>query len=82
MSIVNVAEAKAQLSALLDRAEAGETIVIARRGTPIATLAPIARPRAKIDFAALRALTEGRVTPPLPDGFDNFVEWMRDGDRY
>ena len=38
---VNIAEAKAKLSALLDRALAGEEIVIARAGKPLARLVPI-----------------------------------------
>jgi prevent-host-death family protein len=37
----NIAEAKAKLSELLDRALAGEEIVIARAGKPLATLAPV-----------------------------------------
>lgn len=40
MDVVNVHEAKTHLSELLVRVEAGEEIVIARRGRPIATLAP------------------------------------------
>lgn len=39
--IVNVGEAKAHLSELLDRAAAGEEIVIARAGMPLARLAPL-----------------------------------------
>ena len=38
MPTVNVHEAKTQLSRLLARAEAGEDIVIARRGEPVARL--------------------------------------------
>lgn len=38
---VNIAEAKAKLSELLDRALAGEEIVIARAGKPLARLAPV-----------------------------------------
>jgi prevent-host-death family protein len=38
---INIAEAKAKLSALLDRALAGEEIVIARAGKPMARLVPI-----------------------------------------
>jgi prevent-host-death family protein len=38
---VNVAEAKAKLSELLDRAVAGEKIVIARAGKPLAQLVPV-----------------------------------------
>lgn len=37
---VGVGEAKARLSELLDRVEAGERIVVTRRGTPIAVLGP------------------------------------------
>ena len=39
--IVNIAEAKAQLSLLVDRATAGEEIVIARNGKPLVRLAPV-----------------------------------------
>lgn len=38
---VNVLEAKTQLSRLLDRAEAGEDVIIARAGHPVARLVPI-----------------------------------------
>ena len=42
MSIqVNVLEAKTQLSRLLDRAVAGEDVIIARAGHPVARLVPI-----------------------------------------
>jgi len=38
MSIVNIHKAKTHLSRLLARVEAGEEIVIARRGKPVARL--------------------------------------------
>jgi prevent-host-death family protein len=38
MQKVQIAEAKAHLSALIDRVEAGEEIIIARRGKPVARL--------------------------------------------
>jgi len=38
---INVAEAKAKLSELLDLALAGEEIVIARAGKPLARLVPV-----------------------------------------
>ena len=41
---VNVYEAKTNLSKLLDRAAAGEEIVIARAGRPVARLVPLAAP--------------------------------------
>lgn len=39
---VNVHEAKTHFSALLDRAAAGEEILIAKAGTPVARLVPLA----------------------------------------
>jgi prevent-host-death family protein len=46
MDIVNVHEAKTQLSRLLERVAAGEQIIIARHGKPIAKLVPFtAEPR-------------------------------------
>ncbi len=44
MQFDQIAEAKAHLSALLERVEAGEEIVITRRGKPVARLIP--EPRA------------------------------------
>jgi prevent-host-death family protein len=39
--VVNIAEAKAQLPELVERASRGETIVLARRGRPQARLVPL-----------------------------------------
>ncbi|RME71250.1 MAG: type II toxin-antitoxin system prevent-host-death family antitoxin [Planctomycetota bacterium] len=46
MVIVNMHEARAQLSKLVERARRGEEIVIARAGQPVARLVPLrpARP--------------------------------------
>lgn len=41
MDIVNIHEAKTHLSRLLERAAAGEEIVIARAGKPLARLMPL-----------------------------------------
>ena len=41
--IVNVYEAKTQLSDLLKRVEAGEDVVIARAGKPVVRLVPVER---------------------------------------
>lgn len=42
MRSVNVHEAKTQLSRLLEKVEAGERVVIARAGQPVAVLVPYA----------------------------------------
>ena len=43
--IVNIHEAKTHLSRLIDRAAAGEEIVIAKAGTPVAKLVRYERPK-------------------------------------
>ena len=42
VDIVNIAEAKAKLSALVDRAAAGEDIILARAGKPLVRLTALA----------------------------------------
>lgn len=44
---VNIAKAKATLSELVARAEAGEEVVLSRDGKPVVTLTPIAPPKAQ-----------------------------------
>lgn len=44
-NMVNVHDAKSNLSKLLARVEDGEQITIARAGRPIARLVPVERPR-------------------------------------
>lgn len=41
MTKVNIEEANALLSSLLDQAQSGETVVICRRNIPVAVLQPI-----------------------------------------
>lgn len=41
MTVVNMHEAKTQLSRLVARAEAGEDVVIARDGRPVVRLTPV-----------------------------------------
>lgn len=45
MKKVNLYEAKAHLSALVERVSAGETVLICRRNVPAAELRPVPRPR-------------------------------------
>ena len=55
MHTVGAYEAKTHLSALLDRVERGETVMITRSGHPVALLAPAAR-RGRDVAAALSEL--------------------------
>jgi prevent-host-death family protein len=67
---VTVAEAKAKLSGLLDAVEAGEAVVITRRGKAIAELVPRCNVRDLLpQLAALRA--------SLPEQASSGVETMR-----
>jgi prevent-host-death family protein len=80
MDNISLADAKAHLSELVDRAVAGETICITRRGKPVAQITAIRTPREPIDFAALRALTERSTMQSESAG--DFIRRMRDEDRY
>ncbi len=80
MDRVNLADAKAHLSELVDRVESGEQIDITRRGKPVARLAAIAAPRKPVDLAMLQALTA--KLPPEVEDAATVVRSMRDGDRY
>jgi prevent-host-death family protein len=80
METVNLANAKARLSELVDRAAAGETVRITRRGKPIAQITRVGAPRKPIDFAALKALTD--LLPMQKQSAGGFVRRMRDKERY
>lgn len=80
MDSISLADAKAHLSELIDRVEAGESIEITRRGKPVARLIAVSIPRAPIDQAALQALTDSM--PRQEQGAADLVRSMRDGDRY
>jgi prevent-host-death family protein len=58
MTQVGMHEAKTKLSQLVERAEAGEEIVIARNGKPVARLVPIVRTSS---LAEVRGVWRGRV---------------------
>ncbi|RWX08169.1 type II toxin-antitoxin system Phd/YefM family antitoxin [Rhizobium hidalgonense] len=82
MASVNLAEAKAHLSELLNRVEAGETVEILRHGKPVAQLVPVKTPKKPIDVERLRSLTASMKPPAEPVDSATFVRNMRDTDRY
>lgn len=57
MNAVNLSDAKARLSELVDRAENGEDVTLLRRGRPVAKIVAIDKPRKPLDVEALRAMT-------------------------
>ena len=80
MTDVPLAEAKARLSELVARAEAGEAVRITRRGRPVAEITPIRRERKPLDVDALERAT--RSMPMQTEGAGEFIRRMRDEDRY
>jgi len=80
MSTVSVAEAKARLSELLDKAASGEEVVITRHGKPVAKLSAVAVARPKRPIKEVLAeLEEFRKTmPPLDRPSAETLREMRD----
>lgn len=62
-------EAKTKLSQLVERAEAGENIVIARNGKPVARLVPVS---AASSLQSVRGAWRGRVR--IADDFDDLPD--------
>jgi prevent-host-death family protein len=62
-------EAKSKLSQLVERAVAGEDVVIARNGKPVARLVPVA---ATASLASVRGSWRGRVR--MAGDFDELPE--------
>jgi prevent-host-death family protein len=66
---VNIYDAKTRLSQLVDRAAAGEDVVVSRNGKPLVRITRLDVPKRRIKFGVLK----GRLTvpadfdAPLPD---------------
>ena len=68
MDTINLYEAKTNLSSLVERAAAGEEIVIAKAGRPLARLVPLAKrtkPR-ELGLLAGQVCIAGNFDDPLP----------------
>ena len=80
MITVSLANAKAHLSELVERAAAGEAVCITRRGKAVAQITAVDIPRKRIDMAALQAMTD--AMPVQTETARDFIRRMRDEDRY
>lgn len=69
MRTVNIHEAKTHLSKLVDQANAGQEIVIARAGKPVARLIPAGRRQTRRSLGALagRFSVPADFDAPLPE---------------
>lgn len=76
MSTVNIHAAKTHLSRLVEQAAAGEEIIIAKAGTPLAKLGPLApagRKKRRLGLLAGRMEVPADFDAPLPtDVLDAF----------
>jgi prevent-host-death family protein len=70
MTTVNVHEAKTHLSRLLERVVAGEEVVIARAGHPVARLVPIHPKQPRKPGLAKGRITEAFFEPLPADELD------------
>ncbi len=71
-TVVNIHEAKTHLSRLLARAAAGEEIVIAKAGEPMARLVPYLEDRP----ARRPGRLKGKIS--IAEDFDDTPEWLID----
>jgi prevent-host-death family protein len=82
MRTVNVTDARTHLGKLLDQAQAGEEIVITRRGQPVARLRPIADTSdAMAAAAALTALRLSIADRQPPFSATELERYRQDGRR-
>ena len=79
MGAFSIAEAKAQLSAIIEMVENGEPVTITKRGKPVVKLLPVNVPPAKpkLDLAAIRKMRES-MSPSKENAVD-MVRRAREG---
>jgi prevent-host-death family protein len=80
MVTVNLAQAKAHLSDLLDKVESGEEVVITRHGKPVAHMRAVLSPKKAVALDRLAAF-RARV-PQWETNSAKLVRQMRDAERY
>lgn len=74
MKPVNVAEAKARLSELIDAALAGQDVVIARRNVPLVRLTAVESAKVVPEFGKLRGKV--RMADDFDEPLEDFAEYM------
>ncbi len=67
-TMVNIHEAKTHLSRFIERARAGEEIIIAKSGTPWVKLVPITDPAMRRQPGLAKGAVTDAFFEPLPDG--------------
>ena len=80
MGAFSIAEAKAQLSAIIEMVENGEPVTITKRGIPVAKIVSVnALPvKPKLDLEKLRAFH--KTLTPMKESAVDAIRRMRDGE--
>jgi prevent-host-death family protein len=68
MELVNIHQAKTNLSSLIERVSQGDHFIIAKAGKPMATLIPFAAPTKGKFYGSMKGQFE------IPDDFDTMCE--------
>lgn len=79
MSVTNIHQAKTQLSKLIEAAERGEEVIIARNGKPVAAIVPIAPPDLREQDTPgkrIEGIWAGKVSVADPDWWKNDDEFI------
>jgi prevent-host-death family protein len=84
--LVNIHAAKTHLSKLIERMEAGEEVIIARAGRPVARLAPLAEPSlmdsgvARADLPSWMGSLQGqiRMSADIDESWAEAMRWMEE----
>lgn len=80
MSVTNIHKAKTNLSKLVEAAERGEEVIIARNGKPVAAIVPVAKPFADspaLDTPGKRIAGQGKGLIKILD-----PDWERNDDEF
>lgn len=77
---VNLADAKARLSELVERAAAGEPVRILKRGKVVARIVPPEVAKEPVSLERLQAVTDG--APFQEEGAGEFMRRLRDDASY
>lgn len=76
METINIYDAKTRLSQLVDKAAAGEDVIVSRNGKPLVRLTRLAEPRRGITFGVLKGKVkigpdfDAPLPPEIAAGFE------------
>jgi prevent-host-death family protein len=81
MTTVSACEARTHLPRLLRAAELGETVIIARHGTPVAQLGPVQDRRREEIAKVIERMNHARAQRPKAS-LEEILAWRHEGRKY